>query len=138
MSESSATATRVRISGGRGAPIERALWPTPYEAELIAELGEACWAWHCDHVRGLSCQRIQCDELWAFCYAKEKNVPPEKRKQFGYGDTWTWTALDADTKGVERAELSHHQHQGGRVTPEAGAGELGPARVRQLPSVLPG
>jgi hypothetical protein len=46
----------------------------------------------------LTCKRIQCDEIWAFCYAKEKNVPADKRGQFGYGDTWTWVALDAETK----------------------------------------
>jgi hypothetical protein len=41
---------------------------------------------------------VQCDEIWAFCYAKDKNVPLEKRGQFGYGDVWTWTAIDADSK----------------------------------------
>ena len=51
-------------------------------------------------LRGLNCRRIQCDEIWAFCYAKAKNVPEEKRGHFGYGDVWTWTALCADTKLV--------------------------------------
>jgi hypothetical protein len=46
----------------------------------------------------LRCKRIQCDEIWSFCYAKEKNLPEEKRGQYGYGDVWTWTALDADPK----------------------------------------
>lgn len=42
--------------------------------------------------------RIECDEIWQFCYAKAKNVPEDKRGTFGYGDVWTWTALDADSK----------------------------------------
>ena len=48
--------------------------------------------------RNLNCKRIQCDEIWQFCYAKEKNVPAEKKGQFGFGDVWTWVAIDADTK----------------------------------------
>lgn len=47
---------------------------------------------------GLSCKRVQCDEVWAFCYAKQRNVPSEKQGKFGYGDVWTWAAIDADTK----------------------------------------
>jgi IS1 family transposase len=50
--------------------------------------------------RNLHCKRIQCDEIWCFCYAKEKNVPADKKGQFGYGDIWTWVAIDADTKLV--------------------------------------
>jgi IS1 family transposase len=47
----------------------------------------------------LPCKRVQCDEIWSFCYAKEKNVPPDLRGK-GYGDVWTWVAIDADTKLV--------------------------------------
>ena len=65
---------------------------------LLKIIGNACWNWHDEHVRGLKCKRVQCDEIWQFCYAKEKNVPKEKRGQFGYGDVWTWVAIDADTK----------------------------------------
>lgn len=46
----------------------------------------------------MPCKRVQCDEIWSFCYSKEKNVPEEKKGVFGYGDVWTWTALCADTK----------------------------------------
>ena len=67
-------------------------------AKLLVDLGTACEAYHDGHVRGLSTKRIQCDEIWSFCYAKAKNVPADKRGQFGYGDVWTWTALDADSK----------------------------------------
>ncbi len=46
----------------------------------------------------LPCKRVQCDEIWSFCYAKQKNVPEDKQGQFGFGDVWTWMALCADTK----------------------------------------
>ena len=66
--------------------------------KLLKDVGEACAAFENKALRNLPCKRIQCDEIWNFCYAKEKNVPTEKRGQFGFGDVWTWTALDADTK----------------------------------------
>jgi IS1 family transposase len=44
--------------------------------------------------------RVECDEIWAFCYSKAKNVPEEHRGTFGYGNVWTWTAICADTKLV--------------------------------------
>jgi IS1 family transposase len=68
--------------------------------KLLADLGTACAAYHDEHVRGLSTERIQCDEIWSFVYAKNKNVPAEMRSQFGVGDVWTWTAIDADSKLV--------------------------------------
>ena len=58
----------------------------------------ACHAYHDEHVRRLACKRIQCDEIWAFCYAKQKNVPSAKKAPEGAGDVWTWTAIDADSK----------------------------------------
>lgn len=66
--------------------------------KLLVDLGEACERYHDTHVEKLQTKRIQCDEIWSFCYAKEKNVPADKKGQFGYGDVWTWTALDADSK----------------------------------------
>lgn len=66
--------------------------------KLLAEVGSACADFQDRVLRNLKCQRIQCDEIWQFCYAKEKNVPTDKKGQFGYGDVWTWTAVDADTK----------------------------------------
>jgi len=68
--------------------------------KLLADLGKACAEYQDQTLHNLSCKRIQCDEIWSFCYAKEKNVPADKRGQFGYGDVWTWTALCADTKLV--------------------------------------
>ncbi len=66
--------------------------------KLLVEAGEACRVYHDEHVRGLTCQRIQCDEIWSFCYAKEKNVPADHKGELGYGNVWTWTALCPDTK----------------------------------------
>src|ERR1700730_15152231 len=66
--------------------------------KLLAEIGEACNKYQDITLRNLPCKKIQCDEIWSFCYAKDKNVPREKRGQFGFGDVWTWTALCADTK----------------------------------------
>ncbi|MBI1814115.1 MAG: DDE-type integrase/transposase/recombinase [Deltaproteobacteria bacterium] len=65
--------------------------------ELILA-GQACTAFHDQVVRNVNSKRIQCDEIWSFCYSKAKNVPEEKRGKFGYGDVWTWTAIDADSK----------------------------------------
>lgn len=69
-------------------------------AKLLADVGSACLDYQDKALRGLSCKRIQCDEIWSFCYAKGKNVPKDKRGQFGFGDVWTWTAICADTKLV--------------------------------------
>lgn len=66
--------------------------------KLLAELGTACADFHNEQVRNVTAQRIQCDETWQFVYSKEKNVPVEKQGTFGFGDVWTWIALDADTK----------------------------------------
>jgi IS1 family transposase len=68
--------------------------------KLLRDLGTACADYQDRALRNLKCKRIQCDEIWQFCYAKEKNVPADKKGQFGYGDVWTWAAIDADTKLV--------------------------------------
>ena len=68
--------------------------------KLLVDVGKACAEYQDQNLRNLSCKRLQCDEIWAFCYAKEKNVPEDKKGQYGYGDVWTWTAICADTKIV--------------------------------------
>jgi IS1 family transposase len=65
--------------------------------KLLVQVGTLCEAYQDEALRNLRCQRVQCDELWAFVGAKEKNVEPALRGQ-GRGDVWTWTALDADSK----------------------------------------
>lgn len=65
---------------------------------LLADAGEACLALHDEKVRGVKAERVQCDEIWSFCYAKNKNVEKAKAAPNHAGDVWTWTALDADSK----------------------------------------
>lgn len=67
---------------------------------FLPEIGSACADYQDRTLRNLKCKRVQCDEIWSFCYAKEKNVPADKKGKFGYGDIWTWVAIDADTKLV--------------------------------------
>ncbi|MGC2192688.1 MAG: IS1 family transposase [Candidatus Dormiibacterota bacterium] len=67
-------------------------------SKLLVELADACAQYQDDTLRGLTCRRVEADEIWAFCYAKEANVPEEHKGEFGYGDIWTWVAMDADTK----------------------------------------
>ena len=64
---------------------------------LLEDAGCACAEYHHSHVRNIRVRRLQCDEIWQFIGAKRKNVTPEQEQQ-GWGDSWTWTAIDADTK----------------------------------------
>jgi IS1 family transposase len=65
---------------------------------LMVEAGKVCETYHDATVKNINAKRIQCDELWSFCYVKNKNVPPEKQGELGYGDAWAWVAIDADTR----------------------------------------
>jgi IS1 family transposase len=82
---------------------------------LLADVGKACAKYQDEHLTNLTSKRIQCDEIWSFCYAKQKNVPENMQGRFGYGDVWTWVALDADTKltvsflvGLRNIECATH------------------------------
>ena len=67
--------------------------------KLLEDAGEACAAYHHTNVRGIEGHRtIECDEIWAFVYAKQRNVPRAKAAPDNAGDVWTWTAIDADSK----------------------------------------
>src|SRR6266480_5162980 len=68
--------------------------------KLLADVGAACASYQDKTLRNLPCKRLQCDEIWSFVYAKEKNVRTAKAAPEGAGDVWTWTAIDADTKLV--------------------------------------
>ncbi len=68
--------------------------------KLVADLGNACAIYQDKAFRNLKCKRIECDEIWSFCFAKQKNVRPEMEGVFGYGDVYTWVAIDADSKLV--------------------------------------
>lgn len=66
--------------------------------KLLADVGAACSAYQDKALRNLPCKRVQCDEIWSFVYAKQKNVETAKAAPEGAGDAWTWTAICADTK----------------------------------------
>ncbi len=68
--------------------------------KLLANLGQACADYQDGVLTNLSTKRVECDEIWSFCHSKQKNVPEEHQGEFGYGDVWTWVAIDADTKLV--------------------------------------
>lgn len=68
--------------------------------KLLVDIGTACQKYHDEHVKGLTTKRVQCDEIWSFVYAKEKNLPEKLRGKFGIGSIWTWVALDSDSKFV--------------------------------------
>lgn len=66
--------------------------------KLLRDIGSASLDYQDKTLVNLTSKKLQCDEIWSFCYSKQKNVPEDKQGTFGYGDVWTWTALDADTK----------------------------------------
>ena len=82
--------------------------------KLLVDLGAACSEYQDKTFVNLPCKRIQCDEIWTFVGSKEKNTSREKKAQ-GWGDAWTWVALDADTKlvptwfvGTRDAGVAYH------------------------------
>ena len=68
--------------------------------KLLVDLGRVCSQYQDDTLRELPCQRVQCDEVWAFVYAKAKNEPDARLGEYGVGDVWTWTAICGDCKLV--------------------------------------
>lgn len=73
--------------------------------KLLVEAGEACAAYHDETVRNVGSTRVECDEIWSFFYAKDKNVKAAKSAPDGAGDVWTWTAIDADSKMILAYEI---------------------------------
>lgn len=67
--------------------------------KLLVDLGTACELYQRETLRNLNCKRVQVDEIWAFCYSKQKNTPVSERA-LGKGDIWMWVAINADTKLV--------------------------------------
>ncbi len=76
-------------------------------SKLMVEAGEACAEHHDETVRNVHAKRVQCDEIWSFCYAKAKNVSRAKAAPEGAGDVWTWTALDRDSKMILSWEVGN-------------------------------
>src|ERR1035438_4400701 len=74
---------------------------------LLVEIGAVCSVYQDRVFRNLNCKRIQVDECWAFCYAKQKNVKPEIAARNPHaGDAWTWAAIDADSKLIQIGRAS--------------------------------
>jgi hypothetical protein len=67
-------------------------------SKLLIDAGLACAAYHDMIVRNVPAQAVQCDEIWSFSYAKQKNVKFAKAAPAAAGDVWTWTAIDADSE----------------------------------------
>jgi len=67
-------------------------------SKLLVEAGKFCSVYHDENVCGVTAKRVQCDEIWSFTYARQKNVEGSKAAPAGSGDTWTWTGIDADSK----------------------------------------
>jgi IS1 family transposase len=68
--------------------------------KFVVDIGAVCRAFLDEQMRNLTCRRLQADEIWQFCYAKDKNIPDHMRGKPGVGSVWTWIAIDADTKLV--------------------------------------
>ncbi|MBZ5669770.1 MAG: IS1 family transposase [Acidobacteriia bacterium] len=92
--------------------------------KLQVEAGYAGADYQDKTFRGLTCKRVQCDEVWAFCYAKEKNVPADKKGKFGFGDVWTWTAIDAQTKLIPSFTIGNRDTASARILIDDLAGRL--------------
>ena len=69
-------------------------------SKLLVDVGQACAEYQDKVLRDLRLTTIQCDEIWSFCYSKQKNIPDEFQDTPGYGDVWTWVAIDSDSKLV--------------------------------------
>ncbi len=80
-------------------------------AKLLGDIGQACAAYHDQHVRNLKSKRIQMDEIWSFVYAKKDNVKRAKNAPEDAGDVWTWTAIDADFKIAGELACRPTQHR---------------------------
>lgn len=83
--------------------------------KLLVDIGKACIEYQDQAMRNLTCKNIQCDEIWSFCYAKEKNVPEDKKGVFGFGDVYTWTAIDSKTKLVPSFLVGRRDYEYAKV-----------------------
>ncbi len=82
--------------------------------KLMTDAGKACAAYHDATVRNVKATSVQCDEIWSFCYAKDKNVATAKAAPIGAGDVWTWTAIDRDHKMILAFEVGDRSAQTAR------------------------
>ena len=92
--------------------------------KLLVDIGKACSDYQDRVFHNLKCSRIQCDEIWSFCYSKEKNVPDKLKGQFGIGDVYTWTAICADSKLVPSWYVGRRDYLSARYFIDDLAGRL--------------
>jgi IS1 family transposase len=83
--------------------------------KLLVEVGKACQTFHNESVLHLQSKRIQCDEIWSFVFAKEKNLPEAMRENAGAGDVWTWTALDAESRLMISWLVADRSHESAEI-----------------------
>ncbi len=96
--------------------------------KLLVEVGQACEEFHNSTVAGLNSKHIQCDEIWSFVYAKNKNVPAEKKGEAG--DVWTWTALDSDSKMIVSWFVGDRSQNSAMIFMKDVASRVGSERVQ--------
>lgn len=92
--------------------------------KLLVDVGAACGEYQDKTLRNLASKRVQCDEIWAFVYAKQKNAPAEMKAAGQAGDIWTWTAIDADTKLMVSWMVGHRTAAAARAFTTDLAGRL--------------
>ncbi|HRH63534.1 MAG TPA: IS1 family transposase [Bacteroidia bacterium] len=92
-------------------------------SKMLVDIGKACQIFHDEKVIDVKSKRIQCDEIWSFVYAKEKNVPTEMENK-GAGDVWTWVGLDADTKLVVSYFVGNRDAESANIFMQDVAGRL--------------
>ncbi len=92
--------------------------------KLLVDIGAACQKYHDENVRNLKSKKIQCDEIWSFIYAKDKNLPEDLRGQFGLGSVWTWVAMDSDSKLVVSWLVGNRDSEYAKIFMEDVAGRL--------------
>lgn len=92
--------------------------------KLLVDLGVACYKYQDKVFRNLTCKRLQCDEIWSFCYKKRKNMPNGLSGVFGCDDIWTWTAICADTKIVPSWLVANRSSEAASIFIEDLAGRL--------------
>lgn len=82
-------------------------------SDLLENAGKVASNYQAQAFVDLPCKVIECDEIWSFCYSKAKNVPADKADEYGYGDVWTWTAIDADFQvgSVLVSWRAHHERR---------------------------
>ena len=107
--------------------------------KLLADAGKACMAFHDATVRGVTTKRVQVDEIWSFTYAKQKNVATAKAAPAEAGDTWTWTAIEADSKLIVSWLVGGRDSDYGAGLHRRSAAALGqpPAAHQRRPQAVP-